>query len=58
MNTIYLSSILKREFPKTFLDIENSLKDERDIKLEYLDNTKDIWLRDFMPIKINSGKYE
>lgn len=57
MKTIYLSSLLKREFPKTFIDLENTLEDEKNIKLEYLNNTKDIWLRDFMPIKTFSGKY-
>jgi len=57
MKTIYLSSIIKRKFPKTFIDLENTLEDEKNIKLEYLDNTKDIWLRDFMPIKTYSGKY-
>ena len=28
-----------------------------DVKYEFIQNTKDIWVRDFMPIKTNSGKY-
>ena len=27
------------------------------IKYKLLNNTKDIWLRDFMPVKTKSGKY-
>ncbi len=30
---------------------------ERNIGIEYLENAKDVWLRDFMPVKTGDGRY-
>ena len=46
--------------------LANSLKDQRqlisalrgkNVRIEYLKNVKDIWLRDFMPVKTGDGRY-
>ncbi|MBR6049872.1 MAG: agmatine deiminase family protein [Clostridia bacterium] len=34
-----------------------SALDERNIGIEYLEHVKDIWLRDFMPVKTGDGRY-
>lgn len=57
MNTIFVSSLLKSKFPETYEDLYFTLSDEENIELKYLDNTNDVWVRDFMPIKTYSGKY-
>ena len=54
---IYFSTLLQK--PKHRADAERlfyalSANGER---FKLVENTKDIWLRDFMPIKTRSGKY-
>ena len=53
--TVYLSSLLKERFPDT---CENLLKilDKHNVKHKFLEGTKDIWCRDYMPVRTESGK--
>ncbi len=54
---IYFSSLLKSPEYRSATDgISAALKKEN-IPFSYLENTKDIWLRDFMPVRTKSGKY-
>lgn len=55
---LYFSSLLKTN--DTYKPAVNRLfaaLDSQDISYQSLDNTHDIWLRDFMPVKTKSGKY-
>lgn len=55
---LYFSSLLKTT-PKYLPSadrISTALKAEK-VDFSYIENTKDIWLRDFMPGKLKSGKY-
>lgn len=56
-NMIYFSSSLKKTEYRNDADalFEALSANGEDFKL--IENTKDIWLRDFMPIKTRSGKY-
>ena len=57
-NLIYLSSLLQTESAyKNAADNLSAAFDAREIKYTWIDHTKDIWLRDFMPVKTRSGKY-
>lgn len=49
IRTIYFSSILKQRFPQISNQLEAILT-THDIAFGYLENTKDIWARDYMPI--------
>ena len=55
---LYFSSLLKTtpEY-KPAADSLSAACDSNGIKLSFLGGTKDIWLRDFMPVKTRSGKY-
>ena len=55
-NKIYFSELLETKFPKCFSDIMESL---RGLKVEpnFLEKTKDIWARDYMPIQINDKEF-
>jgi agmatine deiminase len=48
---IYLSTLLQNKLPKLIAEIE------RKVPITYLQNTKDIWARDYMPVKIREGAY-
>lgn len=55
---IYLSSLLKTN--NTYKPAGERLfttLTAHDVPYKLLDNTRDIWLRDFMPVKTKSGKY-
>ena len=55
---IYFSSILKTNTTyKTAADNLFAALDFFNIKYKFILNTKDIWVRDFMPVKTGSGKY-
>ena len=47
--TIYFSELLHKWHPKIFNNLKSILK-KHGYKVETLKNTKDIWIRDFMPI--------
>jgi len=51
-NTIYVSSKLK-EYGETYECIERAIAETPGIHFCVLENTKDIWCRDFMPIQIS-----
>lgn len=53
----YFSSQLNISKYKPAADRMFAALDLLNIKYKLLNNTKDIWLRDFMPVKIKSGKY-
>ena len=55
---IYFSSILKtNDTYKPAADRLFAALDSNGIQYDFIDNTKDIWLRDFMPVRTKSGKY-
>lgn len=53
----YFSSQLNTPKYKPAADRMFAALDLFNIKYKLLNNTKDIWLRDFMPVKTKSGKY-
>ena len=55
---IYFSSLLKTD--KTYKSAADRLfavLDSQSVQYNFIENTKDVWLRDFMPIQTKSGKY-
>lgn len=54
---LYFSSKLNIQEYKPAADRMFAALDLFNIKYKLLNNTKDIWLRDFMPVKTKSGKY-
>lgn len=54
---LYFSSQLNIQKHKSAADRMFAALDLFNIKYKLLNNTKDIWLRDFMPVKTKSGKY-
>lgn len=54
---LYFSSQLNTPKYKPAADRMFAALDLLNIKYKLLNNTKDIWLRDFMPVKTKSGKY-
>ena len=54
---LYFSSQLNTQKYKPAADRVFAALDLFNIKYKLLNNTKDIWLRDFMPVKTKSGKY-
>jgi len=57
-NTVYLSSLLKSDprFTKTCDEITTILK-SFNIPFKFLENTNDIWARDYMPIQVSKHKF-
>lgn len=55
---IYFSSLLKTNasYKPTAKRLSAAL-DSHSIPYRFLENTRDIWLRDFMPVRTRSGKY-
>lgn len=51
-NKLYISSLLKDKYPKFHQRLAQILS-SHGITINYLDNTKDIWCRDYMPIQIS-----
>ena len=54
---LYFSSQLNIQKHKPAADRMFATLDLFNIKYKLLNNTKDIWMRDFMPVKTKSGKY-
>ena len=55
---LYFSSLLKtNDTYKSSADRLFAELNSQGISYQLLDNTRDIWLRDFMPVKTKSGKY-
>lgn len=53
--TVYLSEILKERYPETCANLLRILE-KHHVKYAFLKGTKDIWCRDYMPIRLESGK--
>lgn len=54
---IYFSSLINSPEYRPAADRISAALREENIAFSYIENTKDIWLRDFMPVKTKSGKY-
>ena len=54
-NTAYFSSLLPEKCPVLNAHIVDALR-KRDIPFTYLNGTKDIWCRDYMPIQIQKDR--
>jgi len=57
MTTIYFSSLLKQKRYLPFYNRLVKLFKDNNLSCEFLGETKDIWMRDFMPVKSMDGKY-
>ncbi|WP_319479099.1 agmatine deiminase family protein [uncultured Draconibacterium sp.] len=55
-NKIFLSNRLKLDYPKTCSEIEQTLI-TFGIQPNFLPQTKDIWVRDYMPIQVNKETF-
>ena len=55
-NILYLSRILKDKYAAFFKRFEEALM-KRDIAFELLENTCDIWARDYMPVQIAADNF-
>ena len=56
MTTIYFSSLLEKKYLPFYNRLVKLFKDNN-LSCEFLGETKDIWMRDFMPVKSTDGKY-
>lgn len=54
--TVYLSALLKTKYPDTCEKLIQILE-KHHVKYGFLEGTKDIWCRDYMPIQTKSGKF-
>lgn len=54
--TVYVSALLKTKYPNTCEKLIQIL-DKHHVKYGFLEGTKDIWCRDYMPIQTKSGKF-
>jgi len=57
-NLVYFSGLIrtKGEFPSVFKSIQPIL-DKHNINYKFLENTKDIWCRDYMPIQVDKNQF-
>lgn len=55
-NFVYVSSMLKKKFKGTYNSL-TKLMDEMGIEWGEIENTKDIWARDYMPIQLDDNKF-
>lgn len=53
--TVYVSSLLKERFPEAWNNLAKIL-DKHNVKHKFIEGTKDIWCRDYMPVRTESGK--
>ncbi|MBQ8714486.1 MAG: agmatine deiminase family protein [Prevotella sp.] len=53
--TVYLSGLLKTKYPETCNKLIKILE-KHDVKYAFVEGTKDIWCRDYMPVQTPSGK--
>ena len=53
-NQVYCSSLLPEQFPTEFDKIKAILK-KHSIQFKLLENTKDIWCRDYMPVQLKEN---
>ncbi|MBO7496201.1 MAG: agmatine deiminase family protein [Salinivirgaceae bacterium] len=55
-NIVFLSKCLKKESPSFFSSL-TELMDEMGIRWSLLESTRDIWVRDFMPIQLSENEF-
>ena len=55
-NFVYISDKLKEFYPGTYTRLTR-LFDEMDIEWDVIKGTKDIWIRDYMPIQISHDHF-
>lgn len=55
-NVVFFSSLLKTRFPILWDNIEPFLKD-RNIDYHFVENSRNIWCRDYMPIQVAENHY-
>lgn len=57
-NTIYFSDLLRtdRRYSETLKDLRKVL-DDSGMQYDFLNKTKDIWARDYMPIQVSKDKF-
>ncbi|MBN1184309.1 MAG: agmatine deiminase family protein [Bacteroidales bacterium] len=53
---VWFSSLFAERFPETFSDIIKIMSGHK-IKHDLLEMTKDVWIRDFMPVRRSDGRY-
>ena len=53
---LYLSPLLKKWYPEFFKSFQSKLLDY-EIRFDFLDHSKDIWCRDYMPIQLKRSKF-
>ena len=54
---IYFSSLINSTKYRPAAERISAVLKAENVAFSYVENTKDIWLRDFMPVKTKSGKY-
>lgn len=52
---IYISTLLPRQYPTDAETLFTALA-AHDVPYALLDGTRDVWVRDFMPVRTGSGK--
>lgn len=55
-NTLFISALLKDKHPQFHQKFADKLQNAG-ITANYLDNTKDIWCRDYMPVQVSENKF-
>src|SRR5208337_1658008 len=55
-NKVYFSRELMKKYPEESTGIEKVIK-SHNIDYAFLEGTKDIWCRDFMPVQVNRNKF-
>jgi agmatine deiminase len=55
-NCVYLAGRLRRQLPGLWRTLEQVLL-ENGVPLFRLDGTKDLWLRDFLPVQVGPGRF-
>ncbi len=53
--TVYMSELLRERYPETCKNLLEILK-KHNVNYAFLKGTNDIWCRDYMPVRLESGK--
>lgn len=57
MNRVYLSGLLPEKACQTHQNLKTILE-EWNVETHYLDNTNDIWCRDYMPVQVGKDRFQ
>src|SRR5438552_10688804 len=55
-NMVFFSALLKTRYPTLVANI-TALLNEHHVAHEFIDGTRDIWCRDYMPVQIDTGRF-